>query len=65
MFLAIDSTPLCYTEQIWIIAANSEDQAREMVRELGGPDILTLVILSVSVSDITEPRLILATGCNP
>jgi hypothetical protein len=64
LFMAIASTPRCYTDRIWIIAANSEGQARKMVGEPWRPDSFSLSILDVSVSDITEPRVILATGCS-
>ncbi len=62
LFMAICSTVRCYTDRTWIIAANSDDEARTMVGEPWNPATFSLAILDVDACDITTPTVVMTTG---
>jgi hypothetical protein len=61
LYMAISSTVRCYTDRTWIIAANSEDEARTMVGEPWDPNSFSLAILDVDACDITAPTVVMTT----
>ena len=64
IYMVTASTVRCYTDRVWVVSANSDDEARKQIGEYWNPNSFSLSLISSDAVDITEPGIILFTGCN-